>query len=156
MINVCSESMQKCYSDDFEAMDLIDEIEQKIFEVRDMGSKSNMISIKESLGITFENIRALISNEKEIGISTGISALDDLVGGFKPGEMFVLAARPSIGKTSLALNFVRNVAITAKKRVSVAFFSLEMTSEQITRRLLCTEARIPETSFLTVLLRIMS
>ena len=84
-----------------------------------------------------------------MGIPTGFAQLDSYTGGLKPGEMFVLAARPSIGKTSLALNVIRNLALPTRspRPRKVAFFSLEMTAEQIARRLLCTEAGLSESVF---------
>ncbi len=147
MINVCSESLLKCYDDSINAKELIDQIETDLFKVRNVTSRSDIVTLKETLGETFKNIQALINGEIEIGIPTGLPDLDKMIGGLKPGEMFVLGARPSIGKTSLALNLIRNIAIQTSTPRSVAFFSLEMTSEQIARRLICTEARIPESRF---------
>ena len=84
-----------------------------------------------------------------MGIPTGFAQLDSYTGGLKPGEMLVHAARPSIGKTSLALNVIRNLALPTRspRPRKVAFFSLEMTAEQIARRLLCTEAGLSESVF---------
>jgi replicative DNA helicase len=147
MINVCTESLVKCYDDDADVKLLIDQIETDIFNVRNVNTTSDIVHIKESIIESFENIQKILRKEVEVGIPTGFPDLDKYVAGFKPGEMFVLAARPSIGKTSLALNFLRNVALKGGKSRSVAFFSLEMTAEQITRRLLCTEAGISETRF---------
>ncbi len=146
MINVCSESLLKCYDVESDVKALVDEIETKIYDVRNKNTKSDIIEISKSIEAEFKNVMKVINKEVEVGIPSGFPDLDKLVIGFKPGEMFVLAARPSIGKTSLALNFIRNVALRGKQR-SVAFFSLEMTAEQITRRLLCTEAQISETRF---------
>ena len=104
MINVCSESLLKCYDDSISAKELIDQIEGDLFNVRNVTSRSDVVTLKETLGETFKNIQALINGEVEIGIPTGLPDLDKMIGGMKPGEMFVLGARPSIGKTSLALN----------------------------------------------------
>ena len=147
MINVCNESLLKCYDDSYDVKDLIDEIETDLFKVRNVTSKSDVVTLKDTLGETFKNIQDLINGKVEIGIPSGLPDLDKMIGGMKPGEMFVLGARPSIGKTSLALNLIRNVAIRSGKPRACAFFSLEMTSEQIARRLICTEAGIPETRF---------
>ena len=86
------------------------------------------------------------AGEVEVGLKTGYDVVDEYTGGLKPGEMFILAARPSIGKTSLALNIIRNVATGADPQ-PVAFFSLEMSESQIVRRLLCTQAGVPESTF---------
>ncbi|MCP3968075.1 MAG: replicative DNA helicase [Lentisphaerae bacterium] len=147
MINICTESLLKCYDEDIEVKTLVDQIETDVFNVRNMTTKNDVVNIRDSLGETFRNIQDLINGKIEIGIPTGLPDLNKLVGGFKRGEMFVLAARPSIGKTSLALNLLRNVAMKETTPRSVAFFSLEMTAEQITRRLICTEAKIPESRF---------
>ena len=147
MINVCSESMLKCYNVKSDVKKLVDEIETKIYDVRNKNTKSDLVELSKSIIDTFKYIEKVLKNEVEIGIPTGYPDLDKLVIGLKPGEMFVLAARPSIGKTSMALNLIRNVAVRGSRPRAVAFFSLEMTAEQITRRLLCTEANISETAF---------
>ncbi|MEI8244510.1 MAG: replicative DNA helicase [Lentisphaerota bacterium] len=146
MINVCSESLFKCYNVESDVKKLVDEIETKVYEIRNINTQSEIIELRKSVIDTFKYIEKVLRKEVEIGIPTGYPDLDKLVIGLKPGEMFVLAARPSIGKTSMALNLIRNVAIRASRPRAVAFFSLEMTAEQITRRLLCTEANISETS----------
>jgi replicative DNA helicase len=149
MIKACSESLEKCYGIDSsgkEITSLVDEIETQIFDVRDKHTKIEILELKEILKETFANIMKVINKEIEPGISTGFPELDRLAL-FKPGEMFVLAARPSIGKTSLALNMTRNVALREGGNRPVAFFSLEMTAEQIAKRLLCSEAMVSESSF---------
>ncbi|MFA7231720.1 MAG: replicative DNA helicase, partial [Victivallaceae bacterium] len=147
MINVCSEALVECYDVESEVKVLVDKLETKIFDIRFANTQSDIVHIKDSIIESFKNIQKILNKEVEVGIKTGFCDLDKYVIGFKPGEMFVLAARPSIGKTSLALNFIRNVALKGNKNRSVAFFSLEMTTEQITRRLLCTEAGVSESKF---------
>ncbi|MCF6177386.1 MAG: replicative DNA helicase [Victivallaceae bacterium] len=147
MINICTESVGKCYNSDEPIGSLIDEIEHKIFKIRHGHSKEAIIVLQQQLKSTFANLMDILNNKVEPGIPTQYPDLNKLVYGFKPGEMFVLAARPSIGKTTLALNFIRHVALNGNHNYPVAFFSLEMTAEQITRRLLCTEANIQEKAF---------
>ena len=99
---------------------------------------------------TFKELVAIGQGNVEPGIPTGFPDLDKLIGGgLKRGEMFVLAARPSIGKTALALNIIRNIISkeATPRRKRVAFFSLEMSDTQIAQRMLCTEAKIPITAF---------
>jgi replicative DNA helicase len=146
MIDVCSESLLHCYDAGRSASELIDEIESKIFKVRFTVEKSDIVTLNSSIDSTFEYLQKAMKGEVEVGIKTGYPDLDRMVYGLKPGEMFVLAARPSIGKTSIALNILRNVALRADYP-PVAFFSLEMTADQITRRLLCTESDVSESSF---------
>lgn len=147
MINVCSDSLRKCYSKDINIKELIDEIESGIYKVRNSNVKSDIISLRESIGEVFDNIQKILRKEVEVGLDTGYPDLNKLIVGLKPGEMFVLAARPSIGKTTYALNLLRNVALKGSGNRPVLFFSLEMTSEQIARKLLCMEAEVSESSF---------
>lgn len=145
MINACANSITRCYDQDINVADLVDQIEQDIFEIRHSDTKSDIIDIKDGIIESFEYIRKVLNKEIDPAIPTGYPDLDRLVTGFRPGEMFVLAARPSIGKTSFALNLLHKVALEQRK--PVAFFSLEMTGEQLIRRMLCTEAKVSESSF---------
>ncbi|MDD3118833.1 MAG: replicative DNA helicase, partial [Victivallales bacterium] len=147
MINVCSDSLRQCYDVDRDIKSIIDEIESRIYQVRNNNVKSEIISLRESIRDVFTNIQKIINNEVEVGIPTLYPDLNRLIIGLKPGEMFVLAARPSIGKTTFALNIVRDVAMKGSQQRGVLFFSLEMTAEQIARKLLCMEAEVGEGSF---------
>lgn len=147
MINVCSESLRKCYEKDIEIAGLVDQIESDIYNVRNSNVKSDIVSIRESIRDVFENIQDILAKKVEVGLDSGYPDLNKLIVGLKPGEMFVLAARPSIGKTTFALNLIRNIALRGNNMRGVLFFSLEMTAEQIVRKLLCMEAEVSESSF---------
>jgi len=147
MIGTCAQSLEKCYSPDKDVEEIVGEIESDIYNIRHGHTQPEIIEFSKYIEETFRQVEKIIMNQVEIGIPTGYCDLDRLIIGLKPGEMIVLAARPSIGKTSLALNIVRNIALKASKSRSVAFFSLEMTAEQLTRRLLCTEAGVSESRF---------
>ncbi len=149
MIDVCSESLLKCYDSDADAVKLVEAIETDIFKIRNEEAESSIVEIRDTIEQEFRSLYDILEGKVEVGIPTGYAQLDQYTGGLKPGEMFVLAARPSIGKTSLALNVIRNLALPTRspRPRRVAFFSLEMTAEQISRRLLCTEAGIPESVF---------
>jgi replicative DNA helicase len=147
MINVCSTSLMKCYDADRDISDLVDEIESDIYEVRHDDAAHTVYSIQELVANEVNSLISIMNNEVEVGIPTGFASIDEYTGGLKKGEMFVLAARPSIGKTTLGLNVIRNVALHPTKPRAVAFFSLEMTEQQIARRLLCTEAQVSESAF---------
>ena len=147
MINVCSDALLKCYDANADAAKVVEEIESDIYNVRGEDSSRSIVGISELVAGQFEELIEICKGKQEVGIPTGFAPIDDCTGGLKPGEMFVLAARPSIGKTSLALNVLRNVAMNREKPRAVAFFSLEMTAEQIARRILCTESQIPESVF---------
>ena len=147
MIDVCSTSLMKCYDTDRDISDLVDEIESDIYAVRHDDATHTVYSIQELVSNEVSSLISIMNNEVEVGIPTGFASVDEYTGGLKKGEMFVLAARPSIGKTTLGLNVIRNVALHPAKPRAVAFFSLEMTEQQIARRLLCTEAQVSESSF---------
>lgn len=149
MIDVCSESLLKCYDRDADAGQLVEEIETDIYKVRGDQAKSSVVEVQDIIADEFMELMKIYNGEKEVGIPTGYAQLDSYTGGLKAGEMFVLAARPSIGKTSLALNLIRNLVLPTRSPSprKVAFFSLEMTSAQIARRLLCTEAGLSESVF---------
>ena len=146
MIGVCSESMIKCYDADQDADSVLDEVEKKVFDIRSADMGATIYPVKELLDKEFQELMKINKGEVRVGLKTGFDIVDEYTGGLKPGEMFILAARPSIGKTSQALNIIRNVA-TGPNSVPVAFFSLEMTEGQIVRRLLCTQAGVPEAVF---------
>jgi replicative DNA helicase len=158
MINACTSALQLCREPGGkEIHELLDGIEQTFFAVRNDFVRSEIKSIGDLVHDAFNHFLALMDKRIEPGIPTGFSDLDKLLGGgLKKQEMVVLAARPSIGKTALALNIARNIAMRnlPDKRVdrdqqpvskdikSVAFFSLEMSAEQVAQRLLCTESKV--------------
>ena len=123
-----------------------------LFRVRNNFVRPEIKSLSTLLNETFKHFYDLLDKKVEPGIPTGFPDLDRLTGGgLKKQEMFVLAARPSIGKTSLALNIVRNVVmkdVPDKPRKRVMFFSLEMGAEQVAARLLCTESGVPLSSIM--------
>lgn len=158
MIGACTSALQLCREPGGkEIHELLDGIEQTFFAVRNDFVRSEIKSIGDLVEDAFNHFLALMDKRIEPGIPTGYSDLDKLLGGgLKKQEMVVLAARPSIGKTALALNIARNIAMRnlPDKRVdrdqqpvskdvkSVAFFSLEMSAEQVAQRLLCTESKV--------------
>ncbi len=147
MINVCSESIRKCYEAEQDAAALVNEIENDIYKVRGDAENNSIVPFKTSVTSAFEHIERIINGKEESGITTGFPDLDRMTGGLKRGEMFVVAARPSIGKTALALNIIRNIVLKKNKPKTVVLFSLEMTDEQISTRMICTEADISERQF---------
>ncbi len=146
MMKVCHGSLDMCKAvqkDDVKS--LLDSVESNIFNVRNKFVQEEIKTLKQVVVSTFQYFQDVLDRKIEPGIQTGFPELDNLTAGLKPGEMFVLAARPSVGKTALALNIVRNIAMKANakgRRHSIAFFSLEMSAEQIGQRLLCTEAGV--------------
>lgn len=128
---------------------LIDSAEQKIFEIRRGNEKSGLENIKSVVLQTFDRLDALNkeTDDSMKPIPSGIGDLDRVITGLNRSDLILLAARPGMGKTSFALNIARYVACTAKK--TVAFFSLEMSKEQLASRLLSTEALISGTKLRT-------
>lgn len=141
MIGVCSEVAGQCFEAEGDVNDLIDHIERTVLDTTNLRNDEDSRLIKEVLPEAYDYLEKLSKKDPEMmGMRTGFSGLDELITGMKPGEMFVLAARPSIGKTTLAMNLLRNISMLNK--APVAFFSLEMDARQVTTRLICSEAKI--------------
>ncbi|PIQ26415.1 replicative DNA helicase [bacterium (Candidatus Blackallbacteria) CG17_big_fil_post_rev_8_21_14_2_50_48_46] len=121
---------------------LLNKAEQKIFEVGQHRLGQGLEHIQPTLWMLFENLENVYNNPEllnETRLKTGILDMDTLLGGgFNPSDLVILAARPAMGKTSLAINFATHMAIENKKPVAV--FSLEMSKEQLITRMLCAEA----------------
>ncbi len=141
IISAATESVRRAYEEQNEVNNLLDEVEQRIFAVGEDRFKGQMLSMKEQVMSTLESIEKLFENKGAItGISTGFRHLDRLTSGLHRAEMVVIAARPSMGKTALAMNIAEHVAIEAK--LPVAIFSLEMSAQQLVQRMLCSRARV--------------
>ena len=128
----------------YDAPDDLDEVvgdaERMVFEVTNRRVQSNFKYINELLTNSFKQLEELAQRKEHItGVPTGFKKLDKLLAGLHPGDLCILAARPSVGKTALALNIGVNAA---KAGAAVAIFSLEMSAEQLVQRVLCSEARI--------------
>lgn len=126
-----------------EIEEVLDQAEKRIFAVTSASrAKQKFIGIKEVLPDTWAMIEKLNDpNHKELrGVPTGYKALDNKLSGLMPSDLIILAARPSMGKTSLALDLARNAAL--KSNIPVGFFSLEMSAQQLTDRLLAAEAGV--------------
>ncbi len=127
---------------------LIDQAESKILEISNRKKRADFTAISDVLMNSVQDIERLLNNKGGLtGIPTGFIDLDKLTSGLHPSDFIILAARPSMGKTAFALNVVQNVALRAHKKIggaprTVAFFSLEMSKEQLVNRMLCAEAQI--------------
>ncbi len=121
---------------------ILDKAEQKLFAISQKALKKNFIPIKNILGDTFQRIDELHKSggQGTRGIPTGYNDLDKLLSGMQKSDLIILAARPSLGKTTLALDIAKNIA--TKSKVPVGIFSLEMSKEQLVDRLLATEAQV--------------
>ena len=144
VITVCTEYAARSYEEQGDVKTLLDEVEANVLNIGDERFRSTMPTMKEMVNEAITSIEQLVKNKGGItGVSTGFRALDNMTSGLHPGEMFVIAARPSMGKTALAMNIAEHVALDAGKPVAV--FSLEMSSQQLVQRLLCSRARVNST-----------
>ncbi len=132
---------QRCYDDREEVDEVIDFAESAIFEISRHKTSQAFYPIAKVIESNIDTLEERQGNKALVtGISTGYTQFDTLTAGLQKSDLIILAARPSMGKTALALNIARNAAIEAK--VPVAVFSLEMSKEQLSMRLLCAESRI--------------
>lgn len=129
------------YKEAEDVEEIIDEAEQKIFGISRDSLKQDFLAVKAALGEAWERIERIHRGDGALrGVPTGYPDLDNYLSGLQKSDLIILAARPSLGKTSLALNIARNVAREAKKAVGI--FSLEMSREQLIDRLIASEAMV--------------
>ena len=120
---------------------ILDRAEQAIFAIAERKIRAGLVPVKDFIKATFEQIEKLsLSKDSITGVPTGFIDLDRMTSGFQRGDLLILAARPAMGKTSFALNIARTAA--EKTAEPVAIFSLEMSKEQLVKRLIFAEARI--------------
>lgn len=141
IISAATESVQRAFDEQDEVGTLVDEIEQRFIGIGDDRFQSSVKSMADNCMSAIEMIQAAYERKGGlVGIGTGFTEFDRMTGGLRPAEMVVIAARPSMGKTALAMNIVEQVAVNDKKPVGV--FSLEMSTEQLTQRMLCSRSRV--------------
>lgn len=140
IIQNANEAIAQAYEQPDEVASLLDSVEQKILSIREGAETNKAPTIKETVEEVFEQFEKLMAGEKgSQGISTGFEELDRKSSGMKPGEMFVVAARPSMGKTSLMMNIVEHVCID--QNLPTMVFSCEMSALQLVQRLVFSRAR---------------
>ncbi len=148
LVTVSTQIASMGYDASDDVKNIIDSAESKILEISNRKKTADFAPINEIVLDSFKNIEALMANKNGItGIPTGFEDFDNLTSGLHGSDFIILAARPSMGKTALALNVVQNVALRSGKKLgtgpkTVAFFSLEMSKEQLVQRMLCAEANI--------------
>lgn len=128
------------------ARDLVDLAEQKVFAIAEAGfrSRDGAIAVRSMLPELIDKIDAWHSNPNALrGLATGYSEFDKLTGGIRPGDLIIVAGRPSMGKTTLAVNMAEYAAVNPNIRASVAIFSMEMPSEQLMTRMLSSIGGVP-------------
>ncbi len=141
LIQVGTEIVRESYEVPENVDEFLDKAEQLIFEVARDTSGQGFVHLKDVLTETFNRIEKLHEKKSGVtGVSTGFIDFDRLTSGFQDSDLIIIAARPSMGKTTLALNIAQHIAINEK--LPVAFYSLEMSKEQLAQRLLCAQANI--------------
>jgi replicative DNA helicase len=148
IITVASDIVGLGYDQTESADKLLDSAESRIFALSEEQAKSALSSLNVEMHDAMNHIDMLMNRSGELtGLSTGYTKLDEMTGGVQPGDLLILAARPSMGKTALALNIARNAAMDYGKKVAV--FSLEMTTRSLVMRMLSTEAQADFSTFRT-------
>ncbi|MES2552148.1 MAG: replicative DNA helicase [Pseudomonadota bacterium] len=143
LISAAKTITEKAYSQSQDVNEVIDEAEQTILAIRDSTAKRGIISLKELSHIAVEKYLALIENKMPVtGVGSGFSDLDKFTAGFQPGELIIIAARPSMGKTAFSLNIAENVALDTK--LPVAVFSMEMGATQLATRMIGSVGRLDQ------------
>lgn len=142
VIQSSQEFVDKAYSQEFENMDtFLDAMEAKVFQLAESKTTSGLTDATELVKLSLEKIESLYASQMLVtGVPSGFTELDELTAGLHPGELLILAARPSMGKTAFSLNIALNAALKEKKKV--AYFSVEMGKEQVMVRMLASSSKI--------------
>jgi replicative DNA helicase len=141
LIEKASSIAQRCYDDNEDVSEVVDFAEQEIFAVSSEKGSAAYFGLSELLNDTFLSIESRSRDRSPVtGVPTGFNRLDMLTSGFQPTDLLILAARPGMGKTALALNIAKHAA--TKENLPVLVFSLEMSKEQLVTRVLCSEAKV--------------
>ena len=141
LILACNSLASRCYDDQENVEPLLDDAERQIFEITGDHVKIDVVPAKDLVMQAIEQIEKVYENRGSVtGLPTGFTEFDQMTSGLHQAEMIVIAARPSMGKTALAMNIAEHVALVEGKPVAV--FSLEMSSQQLVQRLLCSRAKV--------------
>ena len=153
LIHISSELKASSFDLQKESDSLLDEAEQKIFALAEKNETTQIYSAQNIMVKEIELIEARYKSKNQFtGVPTGFAKLDTYTSGFQDSELIIIGARPSIGKTALALSMIQNIA--CEKRIPCGFFSLEMPYESIGMRLLAQEARVPMNKIRSGMLKI--
>lgn len=143
VISLTGEIAEQAYTQDFvDVSSFMDQIEAKVFSIAEQKQVSGLVDSSDLVKASLEKLEYLYANRGQVtGVCSGFTELDEMTAGFQPGEITIIAARPSMGKTAFSVNIALNAALREKK--SVAYFSVEMGKEQMMIRMLAAEAKIP-------------
>ncbi|MFC1517956.1 replicative DNA helicase [Candidatus Margulisiibacteriota bacterium] len=141
LITQGSQLVTEAFKDDIEVEFVLDSAQKSIIDIAQKKTRQGFVKIKDLLDDVMKKMEETYDQGSHItGVPSGFIDLDELTGGFQPSDMTIIAGRPSMGKTALALNIAQNVGI--RHNLPVAIFSLEMSKESLTSRILCSEAEI--------------
>jgi replicative DNA helicase len=141
IITTCTEYVARAHEEQGDIKILLDEVEARVLSIGEERQRAALPTMKEMVNEAIVGIEKIVNSQGSItGLPTGFHELDRMTNGLHEGEMFVIAARPSMGKTALAMNIAEHAAIDGNKPVAV--FSLEMSAQQLVQRLLCSRARV--------------
>ena len=141
LISAANRIISNCYESNQEVSDVFGSAQRELFKVDELSAHGEFKKLGSMMTEAAKHLKELIANKGDItGIDTGFTKLNDMTTGFHAGELIIVAARPSVGKTALALNIAENAAINGNK--AIAIFSLEMTALQLTMRILSSHVRI--------------
>ncbi len=141
LIKAGGEIMNEASASDSPVTDILDEAERRVFSISMKKNEETLVPVDKSAMAAYMRIGELMRTRGQIsGVPTGFRELDELTSGLQKGDLIIVAARPSVGKSTFAMNIAEYAATTAGKRVAV--FSLEMSREQLTTRMLCSQAKV--------------
>ena len=141
LISSASKLVEMTFDEGADTKKVLDKAEQMIFAISQQNIQKNFIHIKDALAESFDRLDELQKSSSGLrGVSTGFTDIDNTLAGMQNSNLLILAARPGLGKTALALNIAQNSAV--KEKVPVGFFSLEMSKEELVDRLLVSQAEI--------------
>jgi replicative DNA helicase len=141
LINSGTEIVTKSYEDTDDVNHLLDECEKSIFDIAQKKIKRSFFDLKTIVKTSFESIEVLFERKTLItGVPTGFTRFNEMTAGLQPSDLIIIAGRPSMGKTTFAIDIARHVGVVEK--IPVAIFSLEMSKEQLGIKMLCSEGRV--------------
>ncbi len=141
LIVASSGVINKAYNEAEDALGLLDEAEQSIFDISEQRMKKSFVSMNVAVHKTMDMLQSIHGKHSGVtGVPSGFADLDNLTGGFQSSDLIIIAGRPSQGKTALVLSLARNASVIHD--IPVGMFSLEMSAQQLVMRLMCAEARV--------------
>ncbi len=142
LITVAGEVVTLAYEDTEDVDTVLDQVERMVMEISQERARKSLVKIRDIVKESVKTIESLYASKQLVtGVPTGFKDLDEKTAGLHPSDLIIIAGRPSMGKTAITMNIAQNLAVNDEKRV-VAIFSLEMSSEQLVLRMLCSEARV--------------